>query len=344
MATIKLGNTTPNGIYVGSTQVRSIYLGSTLVWGSSAPVESLQLSPSSFSSGYSAAGGSKSITVTCTGTWSVSADQNWISFSRSTGTSGQSTAVICDVNDSWSPRTGTVTFSSGLLTQTVSVYQEGKEAVITLNPTTITVPSTSSYSTQFSITANCDWDISSTPWITVSGSSTGSGNSSNIQVTIAANTGDARTGYIYVTEDEGRTQAEITVTQPGVVTQPTITVSAINWHNGYDGNDDPVWLNKQSWQIEFVGGNTSKTYTNIEILIMDDSGNDIQVLDTSHTTLTIGANQTVYLGLNASDFASSTNAQLSLDGYTVDYDEYVLVIRGDNIYEDAPFVQTDIND
>lgn len=40
MPSIKLGNSTPTGIYLGSNPVNAIYLGSTLVWGYPVSVES----------------------------------------------------------------------------------------------------------------------------------------------------------------------------------------------------------------------------------------------------------------------------------------------------------------
>ena len=63
MGSIKFGNTSVSSFYYGSTPIKSIYYGSTLVWGTPAPVENLELSPSGTVS-FSAAGESKYITVT----------------------------------------------------------------------------------------------------------------------------------------------------------------------------------------------------------------------------------------------------------------------------------------
>lgn len=70
MSFIKYGNASLSGISYGSTPVRAVYYGSQWVWGITVPIgtENLELSPSSFSSGFSAAGSSKSITVTSSGT------------------------------------------------------------------------------------------------------------------------------------------------------------------------------------------------------------------------------------------------------------------------------------
>ena len=339
-ASIKLGNATPTGIYVGSTQVSSIYLGSIRVWGSTAPVENLEISPSSLPS-FSASGGSRTITVTSSGTWSVIANQDWITLSRFTGTNGQSVSVGCNTNSTFDSRWGTVTFSCGTLTRTVSVYQDGIERVIEVDPTSITSVPVNGGTYQFSITSNCDWDISSTPWITVSGSSSGSGNRSNIQITVAANTGAARTGSIWVSEDEGHTQAEITVSQAGVVVNPTVEVNAINWCNGYTSGD-PNWLNKQSWQVKFVGGSSGTTYHNLEVFVQStDTGQTIDVVD-QRESFSVSANQTAYWGLNESNFANHNRAQLSYDGYTVD-DEYVLTFHCDETTEETYFEERDIN-
>jgi hypothetical protein len=48
-------------------------------------------------------------------------------------------------------------------------------------------------------------------------------------------------------------------------------------------------------------------------------------------TINVPANETVYLGLNQSEFADHTKAQLDYDGFTVNDDPYVLLVSGDNL-------------
>lgn len=339
MGEIKFGNLSISNIFYGNIPVSSVYYGSTLVWGSAAPVESLEISPSSLSN-YNASGGSKTITITSSGTWSVSTSQNWISFSRVTGTNGQTTVVTCDSNSSFSPRSGLITFSCGTLTQTVNVYQDGVQPVITVDPTSISNVSSSGGTYQFSITSNCDWTITSDSWITISGTSSGSGNRSNIQITVASNSGSSRTGYIYVSDDDGRAEtATITISQSGtapIIHLDEVIPRGINWKS-----DANTYADKQSWQVEFNGGDTSKTYTNISVVVQSaDSGRTIATL-VNNETVTVGANQTVYLGLDANAFETHRNAQLNYDGFTVSDDPYVILVYGNNLNAtEGDFIET----
>ena len=327
---IKLGNVTPSDIYLGSNWVRSIYLGSLLVWGlpaPSAPEEILNLSPST--SYYpTAGGGSRTITVTSSGQWSATVSSlatSWLHISRSTGTSGQTCVISCDAQSSFSSRSGSVTFNCGSLSQTISVVQAGEEYSIEVSPTSMS-GSSSGYTSSFSVTANCNWEVSCSGWIHTSVSQ-GSGNVSNITVTVDANTGDARTGYIAVNEEDGHTTTSIEVSQSGVVVQATAIPRAINWK--YDSND--TYANKQSWQVEFHGGSTNKTFTNVTVVARSmDSGYQEEPV-VSGQTVTVPANGTVYLGLNQNDFADHTKAQLSYNGFTVNDDPYVLLVYGDNL-------------
>ena len=328
--------------FVGDRQVISIYLGQILVWGRTAPVENLELSPSGTVS-FSAAGESKSITVTSHDTWYVTKDSSsWISLSKNSGSSGESCWITCTENTDFSPRYGSVTFTCGTLSETITVYQAQFEPEFVVEPTSFNLNSTASTTITFSFTidSRCEWTISSSNWITVDpNNERGSGSRQNVQATVAANTGGQRTGYIYISEDDGQADTvQISVTQKGVTVQPTVEAHAINWYN--DSTD--TWLNKQSWQVIFKGGSTTRTINNIGVFIMDDSGNTIQVLPTSSSSITLAANETIYWGLNASDFNNPNNAQLSLNGHDVDYDEYSLVVHGDIVNDEAPFVQESI--
>ena len=70
-----------------------------------------------------ASGGSKAITVTSSGSWSVTAKPTWVSLYRTSGTNGQATTVTADKNTGTTNRTGTVTFTCGVKTATLTVTQ-----------------------------------------------------------------------------------------------------------------------------------------------------------------------------------------------------------------------------
>lgn len=216
-------------------------------------------------------------------------------------------------------------------------------AEISVSPSTINLTSASSYTTQFNIvSSNCNWVISTSHnWITVSGSLSGTGNRSNIQVSIAANTETtSRSGYIWVEDDEGEVHAEVSITQPGAVVNPQVELVAINWDNDDDDSNNN-WANKQSWQIKLIGGSTSRTLNSVEAKIVDDSGNNIFVLDVP-STITLNANQTIYLGANGSDVYDPNEAQLSFNGWNAFYDEYELVFYSDSLSDQTPFIHQEI--
>ena len=343
-AEIKIGNITPTGMFVGSTPVSSIYLGQIRVWGAVAPVENLTLSPNGTVS-FSAAGESKSITVTSHATWYVTKDNSsWISLSKNSGSSGESCWITCTENTDFSPRTGTVTFTCGTLSENITVYQAPFEPEFVVEPTSFNLNSSDSTTITFSFTidSRCDWTIGSSSWITVDPNNIhGSGSRQNVQATIAANTGGQRTGYISISEDDGQANTvEISVTQKGVTVNPQVELVAINWDNDDDDSNNN-WANKQSWQIKLIGGSTSRTLNSVEAKIVDDSGNDIFVLDVP-STITLNANQTIYLGANGSDVYDPNEAQLSFNGWNVFYDEYELVFYSDSLSDQTPFIHQEI--
>lgn len=120
------------------------------MWGSTAPVENLQVSPNSTFS-CQASGGSRTVTVTCTGTWTASSNRAWITLSRNSGTNGNTCVITCAENNSFDTRTGTVTFTYGNLSVTITVYQDSLPVTITVNPDTISAPA-AGLTTQFSFT------------------------------------------------------------------------------------------------------------------------------------------------------------------------------------------------
>jgi hypothetical protein len=152
----------------------------------------------------------QAVTVTANSTWTaVSSQPTWLTLSTASGT-GNGNVTVSVTQNTGIARTGTVVFTSGGVTQTVTVTQAGATLVVT--PTTWT-PTFSAMTLTIPVTANSTWiAVSSQPtWLTLSTAS-GTGNG-NVTVSVTQNTGIARTGTVVFTSG-GVTQT-VTVTQAG---------------------------------------------------------------------------------------------------------------------------------
>lgn len=90
-----------------------------------AATTTLSISPTSLTLSALGITVANNVTVTCSGSWTVSTTTSWINLSRTSGTGNGSLTVSADRNTSTSSRSGTVTFKSGSLTRTLSVTQQG---------------------------------------------------------------------------------------------------------------------------------------------------------------------------------------------------------------------------
>lgn len=161
---------------------------------------------------------SKKFTVDTDGSFEISDDASWIS----TSVNGNEVTVMVTENTNTTTRSGKVTvkltsLTSGSLEKEVSIYQSATDITAPeLSRNTININSASA-TEYFNITdTNDDWTIESNmSWIEVSPSS-GSGNRSNIAVTISENrTPDSRSGKITVRGVKSQVTKTITVTQEG---------------------------------------------------------------------------------------------------------------------------------
>jgi hypothetical protein len=99
---------------------------------------SLTLSPTTLD--FTAAGGTKPVTVTSNVSWTASKNASWITISSASGSNNGSIDVTVAAGTSTSPQTGTVTVTGGGITRTVSVTQAayGPPAIkVTDSPTTL---------------------------------------------------------------------------------------------------------------------------------------------------------------------------------------------------------------
>ena len=126
--------------------------------------ESLTLSVSPTSLAYVREGGTKTLTITCNGSWTMTLP-SWVSASQTSG-SGGATVTLTVARHSVS-RTGTITVTAGSITRTVSVRQTAYDMVIT--PSSLNFFSAGSKTV--TIETNAYWEIPASKaasWITFS--------------------------------------------------------------------------------------------------------------------------------------------------------------------------------
>ncbi len=120
--------------------------------------------------------GSKQFNVTSNGSWTVSDNSPWITFSPSSGTGNKTVTVNVTENTTTTgttQRVGTVTITGCNSTKTVLIMQDPCNIAVSTEALSFT---TLPGSKQFNITSNGSWTISNnSPWITFSPSS-GTGN------------------------------------------------------------------------------------------------------------------------------------------------------------------------
>lgn len=334
---VKLGNSTVKAMYIGNDNVKSIYLGSTLVWGSTAPVEqdSISTGGTTAMSFTSTGNVSHTVTITSNKDWTASASHSWIHV-PSSGVNGAVVSVRCDENTSTGSRAGSITFTSGTATATISVSQSGVEAYITINPEEINV-GTSSTRISVDVSCNTHWTCSSSneSWITIVDPDAQEGDYAGFEISIGANSGSQRDGYVYFNTDEGEDSCTLTIHQSGVSVQPRVVPAGRNWYN--DSNSE--FVDKQTWNVAFIGGSTGKTWNNVTAYILDgDNSNTIQVL-VQPQNVTVSANETKYWGLSAEKLEQKDEYQLEYDGNIVDTNPYRIIVQGDNVVEEAEFTK-----
>jgi hypothetical protein len=163
-------------------------------------------------------GNTSVVTTNISSGWSATTSDSWITFTRSSGKSGQSVIFSATANPTSSVRHGYITVSAtGATSVTIDVIQAGTPTpTISVSPTTATFAaagetktftvSTTNFSGTPTATAIDSATSSTASWIT---SATISG--STLTVVAAANTGAERTATVTLTA--GTATATVTVTQ-----------------------------------------------------------------------------------------------------------------------------------
>lgn len=160
---------------------------------------------------FTEAGGTEKVLVHCTADWTVSADADWISCSRSSGKGDATVTLTAAKNATASQRDGVITFACGKSSQTIKVQQIGEALRLTVEPTTLFI-SSSGGSQSFSISSNSSWTVrADESWLKFSPAS-GSGDAT-ISVSGSAYTAWPRYAVLTIEDDSGEASVDVRVAQ-----------------------------------------------------------------------------------------------------------------------------------
>ena len=177
------------------------------------------------SASIAAGGGDVQVTVTAAAgcSWSAASNVPWITISTGASGSGSGGVVATVAPNMGVARTGTIVVAG----RTVTITQAAPSApacTYQLTPPSLDVPSDAQEST-VGVTApdGCQWEAaSSVPWITVGDPHAGTGNGT-FKLTVAANTGAARTGTVLVGSATLTVQQAAGVTCSYAINPPSYT-------------------------------------------------------------------------------------------------------------------------
>ena len=158
---------------------------------------------------------SQSVSVSSTDSWTVSTADSWITLSATSGSKDGSFTVTVAPNTSTSARSGNVTVkgtASGI-TRTISVSQSAYVHTLTVNPTSISA-NNDGKTQSVSVSSTDSWTVSTADsWISLS--ATSGSKYCSFSVTVAANSGDARSGSVTVKGTASGITRTISVSQTG---------------------------------------------------------------------------------------------------------------------------------
>ena len=189
----------------------------------------LTVNPTSLS--YTAAGESKTVTVTSNTSWTATSSASWLTVSPASGSNNGTITAVAAANTSTSQRTATITVSGSGITRTVSVTQDGATSyTLTVSPSSLSYVAAGESKT-VTVTSNTSWTAtSSANWLTVSPAS--GSNNGTITAVAAANTSSSQRTATITVSGSGVTRT-VSVTQDGATSVPTYTITAIANNNAY---------------------------------------------------------------------------------------------------------------
>lgn len=202
--------------------------------------QALAVSPSAITFDYFS--GSQNISVATEGQWTANSSASWLTLSQSSGTGNASIGVNVSVNNAITERTAVLTITSGGVSKTISVTQQGKQATtISVTPMDLEFDCTKS-SLNINVSSNYKWTaICSASWITMSQTS-GSGNSTVSVDVVANNTESSREGSITFTcEDVTKTINVIQKSATMEISQQALTFGSTPSKNNLSISSNGTW-------------------------------------------------------------------------------------------------------
>ena len=160
---------------------------------------------------FNESGGNEIIHTHGSAQWNVSADVEWIRFSRTSGSGDNTITVTADANNTASARNGVINFAYGNSKTTVNVSQTGEAVRLSVEPSSVFVSSNGT-GESITISSNSSWTVKAADsWVTCSPSS-GSGNAT---VTVSATPYSTGTRYssLTITDMTGEVSHEISIAQ-----------------------------------------------------------------------------------------------------------------------------------
>lgn len=182
------------------------------------PACSYSIAPTSQNAGAAAGTGTVNVTTTAACAWTAASNATWLSVTSGVAGTGNGTVGFSVAANTGAARSGTLTIAN----QTFTVNQSAFVAPCSyaISPTSQNVVAGASTTTvTVTTTAACAWTTSSgAPWITVTSGGAGTGNGS-VGLSIAANTGGARSGTVTIADQA------FTVNQAAFVAPCTYAIS-----------------------------------------------------------------------------------------------------------------------
>ena len=192
------------------------------------------VTPTTFS--FTSSGGNQSVSVKSNQAWTVSFDVSWLSLSTVSGTGDATLTITAQTNTSTDNRAGTVTFTSGGKTYTVTIIQDGVATHFEISPSTLSFTS-SGGSKSVSVMSNQPWTVSSdASWLKLSDNSGTSDATLTITAQANKSAGNRAGAITFIT---GSASYTVNVTQAGVeASKAYLTFEAIeNTSFSFSEND-----------------------------------------------------------------------------------------------------------
>lgn len=235
------------------------------------------LAPSALT--FPALGGSETVVLDASESWSVLAKPEWITVTPDNGGGPKQITVDAAVNTG-APRNGTVTFdsssSSGVVKATLTVKQEGEVSPLVIEPNTIHGIPSSGGSYDVTIKATGNWTCSYNPAWARPDNGSGAAGETTFTLDVEPNTGNSRGDYLEFELDDTGYVVELDVLQnaaspiSGISLEPPFPSELLG--NAYSGGEYEV-VSENDWSASFAEsiemnpttGGAGRTYVDFQV-------------------------------------------------------------------------------